>query len=79
MGSKRLDRRELLKSGAALAGGMTLGAVAPAMGQTQASEAGHGPASPPMIKGDEAKINRLRRSLQACDVGPHPPRRPAVA
>jgi len=56
MGSKRLDRRELLKSGAALAGGMTIGAVAPAMGQTQASEAGHGPASPPMIRGDEAKI-----------------------
>ena len=56
MGSKRLDRRELLKSGAALAGGMTLGAVAPAMGQTQASEAGHAPASPPMIRGDEAKI-----------------------
>ena len=39
MGSKRLDRRELLKHGATLAGGLTLGAVAPASGQTPASGA----------------------------------------
>ena len=31
MGSKRLNRRELLKSGATLAGGFTLGAAAPAL------------------------------------------------
>src|SRR6202795_2512469 len=38
MGSKRTSRRELLKSGGALAGGVTLGAVAPALGQTPASD-----------------------------------------
>ena len=48
MGSKRPDRREFLKGGAALAGGFTLGAVAPAIGQT--------PASPKMIKGDKDQI-----------------------
>jgi len=47
MGSKRLNRRELLKSGATLAGGFTLGAAAPALGQEQMPHA-----SPPMIKGD---------------------------
>jgi len=57
MASKRLDRRELLKGGAALAGGMTLGAVAPAMGQTQVQEGTTaGAANPPMIRGDEDKI-----------------------
>ena len=48
MGSKRPARREFLKSGAALAGGFTLGAAAPAIGQT--------PASPAMIKGDKDQI-----------------------
>ena len=48
MGSKRPARREFLKSGAALAGGFTLGAAAPAIGQA--------PASPPMIRGDEDEI-----------------------
>ena len=48
MGSKRPARRAFLKSGAALAGGFTLGAAAPAIGQT--------PASPPMIKGDKDQI-----------------------
>ena len=38
MGSKRTSRRELLKGGGALAGGLTLGAVAPALGQTPASD-----------------------------------------
>src|SRR3970040_2256832 len=37
MGSKRPGRREFLKGGAAVAGGFTLGAVAPAIGQTPAS------------------------------------------
>ena len=41
MGSKRPARREFLKSGAALAGGFTLGGAAPALGQS--------PASPHMI------------------------------
>src|SRR5438876_2236972 len=47
MGSKRFNRRELLKSGATLAGGFTLGAAAPALGQEPMTYA-----SPPMIKGD---------------------------
>ena len=44
MGEKRPARREFLKSGAALAGGFTLGVAAPALGQA--------PAQPPMIKGE---------------------------
>src|SRR5262245_17456380 len=48
MGSKRPARREFLRSGAAVAGGFTFGAVAPAIGQT--------PSSPPMIKGDKDQI-----------------------
>ncbi len=47
MGSKRFNRRDLLKSGATLAGGFTLGAAAPALGQEPMTHA-----SPPMIKGD---------------------------
>src|SRR5881398_1378328 len=47
MGSKGFNRRELLKSGATLAGGFTLGAAAPALGQEPMTHA-----SPPMIKGD---------------------------
>jgi hypothetical protein len=54
MGSKRPDRRELLKSGAALAGGLTLGAVAPASGQT--------PTSTPFIKGSKELIAYGERS-----------------
>src|SRR6267143_1281833 len=48
MGSKRFNRRELLKSGATVAGGFTLGAAAPALGQEPMTHA-----SPPMIKGDK--------------------------
>src|SRR5256886_12356097 len=48
MGSKRPGRREFLKGSAALAGGFTLGAAAPAIGQT--------PASPAMIKGNRDQI-----------------------
>src|SRR6478736_689105 len=47
MGSKRFNRRDLLKSGATLAGGFTLGAAAPALGQEGATHA-----APPMIRGD---------------------------
>ena len=52
MGSKRPARREFLKSGAAIAGGLTLGAAAPASGQ-QSPESHHAPPSWPMIKGDK--------------------------
>jgi hypothetical protein len=54
MGSKRPDRRELLKSGAASAGGLTLGAVASASGQT--------PDSTPFIKGSKELIAYGERS-----------------
>src|SRR6187397_122145 len=37
MGAKRRDRRGFLKDGAALAGGLTLGAIAPAAAQTPAA------------------------------------------
>ena len=37
MGLKQPDRRDFLKRGAALAGGVTLGAVEPLIGQTPAS------------------------------------------
>jgi sulfane dehydrogenase subunit SoxC len=49
MGSKRPDRRGFLKSGAALAGGLTVGAVTPAGAQTP----GHEPA---FIKGSKELI-----------------------
>ncbi len=47
MGSRRRDRRELLKSGAAMVGGLTFGAVMPAMGQTP---------SPTFIRGNKDQI-----------------------
>jgi sulfane dehydrogenase subunit SoxC len=56
MASKRLGRRELLKGGAAVAGGLTLGAVTPVLGQSQESGSAQPSASPPMIRGDENKI-----------------------
>ena len=52
MGSKR-GRRDFLKSGATLAGGLTLGAAAPALGQEPAT---HDHAAPPMLKGDKDTI-----------------------
>ena len=51
MGSKRPARRDFLKSGAALAGGFTFGAAAPAIGQTPDH-----PDHPAMIKGDKDQI-----------------------
>jgi sulfane dehydrogenase subunit SoxC len=60
MGSKRPDRRGFLKGGAALAGGVTLGAVAPALGQT--------PASPPMIKEKTDQIAYGARSKHVTSV-----------
>ena len=66
MGSKRPDRREFLRGGAALAGGFTLGAAAPAMGQT--------PAPAKFIKGDEDMIAYGDRSRFVTSVRiPHPP------
>src|SRR5678815_2913814 len=56
MGSKRLDRRELLKHGATLAGGLPLGAVAPAIGQTPASGSQAPASGPKMIRGDKDLI-----------------------
>ena len=53
MGSKSLNRRELLKSSAALAGGLTLGAAAPAISAQQSPESHHAPPPSPMIKGDK--------------------------
>ena len=75
MGSKRPARREFLKSGAALAGGFTLGAVAPAIGQ--APRATSTP-SPPMIKEGKDQIAYGDRS-KSRHLGPHPPRRQALA
>ena len=54
MGLKRPDRRGFLKSGATLAGGLTLGAAGPAMAQT--------PASGAFIKGSEEMIAYGERS-----------------
>src|SRR5262245_52864392 len=65
MGSKRLGRRELLKSGATLAGGFTLGAAAPALGQ-EATHATH--SSPPMIKGDPDMVAYGDRSKYVTSV-----------
>jgi sulfane dehydrogenase subunit SoxC len=63
MGSKRPARREFLKSGAALAGGFTLGAAAPALGQTHETHA-----SPPMLKGDKDQIAYGERSRYVTSV-----------
>ena len=74
MGSKRPSRRELLKSGAALAGGLTAGAVAP-LAAAQTSAAGH-PAVPdhPMIKGTKELIAYGERSKYVTSVRiGHPP------
>jgi len=67
MGSKRTSRRELLKGGGALAGGLTLGAVAPALGQTPESDhaAAHDHSisdSSPMILGSKEMIAYGERS-----------------
>src|SRR5829696_1244839 len=60
MGSKRPARREFLKSGAALAGGLTVGAAVPALGQT--------PASAPMIKEGKDQIAYGERSSHVTSV-----------
>jgi sulfane dehydrogenase subunit SoxC len=67
MGSKRTSRRELLKSGGALAGGLTMGAVAPALGEAPASgqAAEHGP---PMIMPNDKLIAYGERSRYVTSV-----------
>ncbi len=50
MGEKRPARREFLKHGAALAGGLTLSAATPALGQSVPEQSA--PAQPPMIRGE---------------------------
>jgi sulfane dehydrogenase subunit SoxC len=68
MGSKPLNRRALLKNGAALAGGLTLGAAAPAMGGQQTPESHHAPPSWPMIKGDKDMVAYGDRSKYVTSV-----------
>ena len=66
MGLKRPDRRGFLKSAAAVAGGLTLGSVEPALGQT--------PASGTFIKGSDELIAYGKRSRFVTSVRiPHPP------
>jgi sulfane dehydrogenase subunit SoxC len=67
MGSERTSRRELLKSGGALAGGLTMGAVAPALGEAPAS--GEAPAhGPPMIMPNDKLIAYGERSRYVTSV-----------
>ena len=68
MGSTPLNRRALLKSGAAFAGGLTLGAAAPAIGGQQAPESHHAPPSWPMIKGDKNMVAYGDRSKYVTSV-----------
>src|SRR5262245_4371061 len=68
MGSKPLNRRALLKSGAAFAGGLTLGAAAPAIAGQQTPDSHHAPPSWPMIKGDKNMIAYGDRSKYVTSV-----------
>jgi sulfane dehydrogenase subunit SoxC len=68
MGSKPLNRRALLKSGAALAGGLTVGAATPAMAGQQSPESHHAPPSWPMIKGDKDMVAYGDRSKYVTSV-----------
>src|SRR4051812_18211752 len=61
MAATRPDRRDFLRSGAALAGGFTLGAAAPALAQEHEHQGQ--PPQPPMIKGErDGEIAYGRRS-----------------
>ena len=81
MGSKQTSRRELLKSSGALAGGLALGAIAPALGETLSGEASthdHAMASGsenayPMIPGNKELVAYGERSHFVTSVRiPHP-------
>ena len=68
----KADRRGFLKSGAALAGGLTFGAAAPATGQTPAN--GQTPKPEKFIKADKALVEYGERSHFVTSVRvPHPP------
>src|SRR6188768_452519 len=65
MGSKRTSRRELLKSGGALAGGLAALGQTPASGQTATAAPEHDHASgqaAPMIKGTKELVEYGQRS-----------------
>jgi sulfane dehydrogenase subunit SoxC len=68
MAWKRPARREFLKRGAALAGGLTVGAVAPDAAQGPASPASPAPSSPPMIRGTNEQIPYGDRSKYVTSV-----------
>jgi len=68
MAWKRPARREFLKSGAALASGLTVGAVAPAAAQGPASPTSPAPSSPPMIRGTNEQIPYGERSKYVTSV-----------
>ena len=67
MGAKRPDRRNFLKGSAAVAGGLTLGAVEPVLGQTTTPSGG-------FIKGNEELVLYGERSQHVTSVRmAHPP------
>lgn len=69
MGSKQPARREFLKSGAALAGGLTLGAATPALGQSPAGSQSHDQhPAPAMIKEGHDQIAYGERSKHVTSV-----------
>jgi sulfane dehydrogenase subunit SoxC len=68
MASKRPARREFLKGGAALASGLTLGAVAPAAAQGPAPAASPASSSPPMLKDTSELIRYGDRSKYVTSV-----------
>jgi hypothetical protein len=70
MGSKRTNRRDLLKSGGALAGGLAVLGQTPAAAQTTSSQTAssqapsspeheHASGQPPMIKGTKGWSNMV--------------------
>ena len=78
------DRRGFLKSGAALAGGLTLGAVAPAIGQTQGigqtPGSGQTPGPEKFIKAGKELVEYGERSHFVTSVRmAHPARRQTFA
>ena len=80
MDSKRTNRRELLKGGAALAGGVTLGELAAS--QAQAHDHPMTPGSEnasPMILGSKELVEYGERSRYVTSVRIAPPRRQAFA
>ena len=68
MGSKRPDRRGFLKSGAALAGGFTLGAAAPALGQEATERGGQEEPDRQAREGDDSERPGERGKVQKEDI-----------